>query len=104
MWMALGGVLIAIAAMVDVRTIGPRVTVRWRDGITAQEREALERRHDNRFEDMDVVFAVFPALYASAWLCAHDPKRTRVAAAVVVVAHLAFWRIVLDSRFVNQTL
>ena len=55
-------------------------------------------------EDMDVVFAVFPALYASAWLCAHDPKRTRVAAAMLIFAHLAFWRIVLDSRFVNQTL
>ena len=55
-------------------------------------------------EDMDVVFAVFPALYASTWLCAHDPKRTRIAAAVLIFAHLAFWRIVLDSRFVNQTL
>lgn len=55
-------------------------------------------------EDMDVVFAVFPALYASTWICAHDPKRTRVAAALLVSAHLAFWRIVLDSRFVNQTL
>lgn len=44
--MALGGVLIAIAALVDVGTIGPQVTVRWRDGITPQEREALERRHD----------------------------------------------------------
>jgi hypothetical protein len=54
-------------------------------------------------EDMDVVFAVFPALYALAWICAHDPKGTRVAAALLVSGHLAFWRIVLDSRFVNQT-
>ena len=48
MWMALGGVLLAIAALVDVRTIGPQVTIRWRDGITTQEREALEQRHDLR--------------------------------------------------------
>jgi hypothetical protein len=54
-------------------------------------------------EDMDVVFAVFPALYALAWICAHDPKGTRVAAALLVSGHLAFWRIVLDSRFVNPT-
>ncbi len=55
-------------------------------------------------EDMDVVFAIFPAAYALMWICAHDPKRTKVAAVLLVSAHLAFWRIVLDSRFVNQTL
>lgn len=50
-------------------------------------------------EDMDVVFAVFPGLYALAWICAHDPARTRIAAALLISAHLAFWRIVLDPQF-----
>ena len=52
-------------------------------------------------EDMDVVFAVFPALYALVWVCAHDPKRTKIAAALLVSAHYAFWYICLDPRFSN---
>ena len=53
---------------------------------------------------MDLVVAAFPALYALAWVCAQDPKRTRIAAALLVSAHVAFWRIVLDAQFVNQLL
>jgi hypothetical protein len=49
---------------------------------------------------MDLVVAGFPALYALAWICAHDPKRTTIAAALLVSAHYAFWRVVLDDRFV----
>lgn len=48
---------------------------------------------------MDLIVAGFPVLYALAWVCAHDSKRTTVAAALLVSAHLAFWRIVLDPRF-----
>jgi hypothetical protein len=51
--------------------------------------------------EMDLLVAAFPALYALAWICAHDPRRTTIAAALLVSAHLAFWRIVLDARFVN---
>jgi hypothetical protein len=47
------------------------------------------------------VIAAFPALYALGWVCAHDPQRTSIAAALLVSAHVAFWRIVLDGRFVN---
>lgn len=50
---------------------------------------------------MDLVVAGFPALYALAWVCAHESKRTTMAAALLVSAHLAFWRIVLDQRFEN---
>jgi hypothetical protein len=53
-------------------------------------------------EEMDLVFTRFPAIYALAWVCAHDSKRTNVAAALLISAHLAFWRIVLDSRFINS--
>jgi hypothetical protein len=48
---------------------------------------------------MDLVAAGFPALYALAWVCAHDEKRANVAAALLVTAHYAFWRVVLDDRF-----
>jgi hypothetical protein len=48
---------------------------------------------------MDLVVAGFPALYALAWVCAHDSKRTSIAAALLASAHLAFWRVVLDDRF-----
>ena len=51
--------------------------------------------------EMDLVFAAFPALYALTWVCAHDARRTRIAAWLLVSAHAVFWRIVLDSRFVN---
>jgi hypothetical protein len=49
---------------------------------------------------MDLVVAGFPALYALAWVCAHDAKRTHIAAALLVSAHYAFWWVMLDDRFV----
>lgn len=55
-------------------------------------------------EDMDLVFAWFPAIYAMSWVCAHEPKRTLIAAALLVSGHLAFWRILLDSRFINPAI
>ena len=55
-------------------------------------------------EDMDVVFAVFPGLYALAWVCARDLTRTKVAAALLVSGHIGFWRVVLDGQFRNAAL
>jgi hypothetical protein len=52
-------------------------------------------------EEMDLIFCRFPAVYALAWVCAHDPKRTKMAAAFLVSAHYVFWRIVLDPGFSN---
>jgi hypothetical protein len=49
---------------------------------------------------MDLVVAGFPALYALAWVCAHDAKRAHVAAALLISAHYAFWRVMLDDAFV----
>jgi hypothetical protein len=48
---------------------------------------------------MDLVAAGFPAIYALAWVAAHDATRTNVAAALLVSGHYAFWRAVLDERF-----
>jgi hypothetical protein len=55
-------------------------------------------------DEMDLVFAGFPAVYALAWACAHDPTRTKIAAALLVSAHYAFWRICLDPQFRNAAL
>ena len=54
--------------------------------------------------DTGHVVATFPAFYASAWLCAREPRQTAVSAAVLIAGHLVFWRMVLDTRFVNWTL
>ena len=50
-------------------------------------------------EGMHLVFARFAAVYALAWVCAHDPTRTKIAAALLISAHYAFWYICLDPRF-----
>ncbi|MSO30325.1 MAG: hypothetical protein EXQ48_05185 [Acidobacteria bacterium] len=52
----------------------------------------------------DLIVAGFPALYALAWVCAHDSKRTTLAAALLVSAHFAFWQIMLDPRFQTKPL
>lgn len=44
-WMALGAALVAIVAVVDVTTIDPRVTVRWRAEVGPADRVTLERRY-----------------------------------------------------------
>jgi hypothetical protein len=51
--------------------------------------------------EMDLVVAAFPAFYALAWLCSLDPRFTVVAAALLASAHIGFWRILLDGRFLN---
>jgi hypothetical protein len=48
---------------------------------------------------IDLVVAGFPALYALTWICAQDLRRTWIAAALLVSAHYAFWRVVLDRSF-----
>jgi hypothetical protein len=52
-------------------------------------------------EEMDLVFAAFPAVYALIYVCALDVRRTAIAAALLAAAHYAFWYVVLDPQFVN---
>jgi len=54
--------------------------------------------------DTGHVVAAFPAFYAAAWLCAREQRQTMIAAALLISAHPAFWRMVLDTRFVNWRL
>ena len=55
-------------------------------------------------QDIDVVVAVFPGIYALAWVCARDLTRTKVAAALLISGHIGFWRVVLDGQFGNAAL
>ena len=52
--------------------------------------------------EMDLVFAAFPAAYALAWVGAQDSRRALTAALLLGSAHLVFWRVVLDTAFVNS--
>jgi hypothetical protein len=54
--------------------------------------------------DTGHVFGAFPAFFAGAWLCARQARHTAIAAGLLISGHLAFWRVVLDTRFVNWTL
>jgi hypothetical protein len=54
--------------------------------------------------DTGHVMGTFPAFFACAWLCAREPRHTSVAAGLLLSGHLVFWRMVLDTRFVNWTL
>jgi len=54
--------------------------------------------------DIDLVFAAFPAFYALAWVCAHDSKRTAIAAVLLISGHYAFWWISIDPQFQNPAL
>jgi hypothetical protein len=47
-WIALGGVLIAIAALVQVTITNPRVHIRWAEHVDPAARAVLERRYDLR--------------------------------------------------------
>jgi hypothetical protein len=52
--------------------------------------------------ELDLLFAAFPALYALAWVCAHDARRATLAVLLLAFGHVVFWRIALDSAFVNS--
>ena len=44
-WLALAGLALAAALLVDISLEQPRVHIRWRDGVTGEERVALEQRY-----------------------------------------------------------
>ena len=44
-WITLGAVAVAVAALVDVRVTGPRIAVRWAPSVSDSSRAELERRY-----------------------------------------------------------
>ena len=49
--------------------------------------------------EMDLIFATFPAFFAGAWLCARTRGATVAALALAAVAHGGFWSIVRSADF-----
>lgn len=52
--------------------------------------------------EMDLIVAAFPAIFPLLWVASRSPHASVVSAALLTVGHWAFWRVVLDTRFINQ--
>ena len=51
--------------------------------------------------DADLVFAAFPAIFAGAWLCAHNTRATAIGLMLLAGAHGVFWFVIRHFAFVN---
>ena len=49
--------------------------------------------------DADSVFAIFPAFFAGAWLCASSVRATFAALGLLAAAHAVFWYVIRNSEF-----
>ena len=54
--------------------------------------------------EMDMIVAIFPALFALLWVCSTSVRASIASAALLVLGHATFWWVVLDDRFVNRML
>jgi len=54
--------------------------------------------------EMDMIVALFPAVFALLWVCSTSIRASVASAAVLVLGQAAFWWVVLDDRFVNRML
>jgi len=53
---------------------------------------------------MDMIVALFPAVFALLWVCSTSIRASVACAAVLALGQAAFWWVVLDDRFVNRML
>jgi hypothetical protein len=51
--------------------------------------------------EMDLVVALFPAVFAGAWLCARNTTGTLAAFALFAAGHVAFWFVVSHAAFIT---
>ena len=49
--------------------------------------------------DADSVFAIFPAFFAGAWLCASSVRATVAGVGLLAAAHAVFWYVIRNSEF-----
>lgn len=54
--------------------------------------------------EMDMIVALFPAVFALLWVSSTSIGASIASAALLVVGHAAFWWVVLNDRFVNLML
>ena len=54
--------------------------------------------------EMDMIVAVFPAIFALLWVCSHSARASVASAGLLALGHAVFWWVVLDDRFINGML
>jgi hypothetical protein len=54
--------------------------------------------------EMDMIVALFPAVFALLWVASTSARASITSAALLVLGHAAFWWVVLDDRFINHML
>jgi hypothetical protein len=54
--------------------------------------------------EMDMIVALFPAVFALLWVAATSLRASIASAALLVLGHAVFWWVVLDDRFINRML
>ena len=54
--------------------------------------------------EMDMIVALFPAVFALLWVCAQSVRASITSAALLALGQATFWWVVLDDRFINKML
>jgi len=54
--------------------------------------------------EMDMIVALFPAVYALLWVASSSVRASIASAALLVLGHAAFWWVVLHDQFINYML
>jgi hypothetical protein len=54
--------------------------------------------------EMDMIVALFPAVFALLWVLSASVRASIASAALLVLGHVAFWWVVLHDQFVNHML
>ena len=54
--------------------------------------------------EMDMIVALFPAVFALLWVWSTSFRASLASAAILVLGHATFWWVILDDRFVNRML
>jgi len=54
--------------------------------------------------EMDMIVALFPAVFALLWVCSQSLRASIVSAVLLSIGHATFWWVVFDDRFINGML
>src|SRR5262249_44633535 len=54
--------------------------------------------------EMDMIVALFPAVFALLWVCSQSLRASIVSAVLLAIGHASFWWVVSDDGFINGML
>jgi hypothetical protein len=54
--------------------------------------------------EMDMIVALFPAVFALLWVCSQSVRASIASAVLLAAGHATFWWVVFDDRFINGML